>query len=209
MEIRKEYLQSYLHAIAMDQVKDDYLAQGYQVSVEEDMGRYRADLVARKNGETLVIEIKAGRMTPQRRAELQALADYVKAQGNHAFLVVFATPPKEKVIEIEGLDLLLFEHMANEAPEELTELSTHTRVDEIADVVVDTLHMRNEGVQVKGSGLVAVDLQHGSDTDQEKDQGLQGSDSFPFKFEARLGLSADGRWKIVEVVSLDIDIRSY
>ncbi|WP_338876517.1 hypothetical protein WBJ53_12795 [Spirosoma sp. SC4-14] len=49
MEIKQQYLQNYLHDIAIDQLMDDYRAKGYQVVREEKVGDYRADLVAKKS----------------------------------------------------------------------------------------------------------------------------------------------------------------
>ena len=53
MEIKKQYLQKYLHDIAVDQIAEEYQQKGYSITKEEQVGKkYRADLIARKNDET-------------------------------------------------------------------------------------------------------------------------------------------------------------
>ena len=79
MDIRRQHLQPYLHGIAVNQLADDYKTKGYTVSREEAIGgRYRADLIARKNNEVIIVEVKTGRMTPEKRVQLVKLADYVR-----------------------------------------------------------------------------------------------------------------------------------
>ncbi|MBO0952182.1 hypothetical protein [Fibrella forsythiae] len=44
-----------MHDIAVEQLMADYQAKGYQVAKEEKIGNYRADLVARKTDEVVVL----------------------------------------------------------------------------------------------------------------------------------------------------------
>lgn len=81
MEIKQQYLNKYLPSIAIDQIADEYREKGYQVSLEEEIGKkYRADLVARNDKDTIVIEVKSGQMSPERRKEIAELANYVREQ---------------------------------------------------------------------------------------------------------------------------------
>ncbi|MFN8298324.1 MAG: hypothetical protein U0T75_04395 [Chitinophagales bacterium] len=209
MEIKKKYLGKYLHDIAIDQIAEEYFQKGYQVNKEERLGKFQADLVARKGEEQIVIEVKAGKMTPDRKQKIAGLADYIRALGNYKFLVVIATPPKEKKLEIEDIDTLITNYIHYELPTELDALSTHTRPDEVFDIDIDEINISGENIFVKGDGVVSVELQFGSDVDQDKGDGFKSYDNFPFDFEITLAYNSKKELEIVEVDKFDIDTSSY
>ena len=210
MEIKKRFLQKYLHDIAIEQLAEEYQEKGYLISKEEQLGeKYRADLIARKGNETIVVEVKSGRMSPERKQKITDLANYIREQGNYKFLVVIATPPKEKKLEIVDIESLLTENMIEDFPSELDELSTHTRLKEITDVDIDEISIDGSSIFVSGDGVVSVELQFGSDGDQNTEDGIKNHDSFPFDFEITLEYNTEHKLKIVDVDKLKIDTSSY
>lgn len=210
MEIKKQYLQKYLHDIAIDQIAEEYKEKGYVVSKEEQLGKkYYADLIARKDNETIVVEVKSGKMSPERKQKISDLANYVRGQGNYKFLVVIATPPKEKKLEIIGIENLLTEYFSENLPSELDELSTHTTFDEVTDVDIDEILIDGDSILVTGDGVVSVELQLGSDGDQNADDGFTISDSFPFEFGVKLEYDIDHGLKIIDFDNLEVDTSSY
>jgi Holliday junction resolvase len=209
MEINKKYLTKYLHDIAIEQIADDYAKRGYAVAKEEKLGKFNADIVARKGEEKIVIEIKSGKMTPDRKEKLASIADYVRGLGGYKFLVVIATPPKEKRLEIEGIESIITSYILNENLSELDSLSTHTTVDEVTDVDLDEIKIVGNLIFVKGDGVVSVRLQFGSDGDQGRGDGHKTSDNFPFEFEITLEFSDDDKLRIIEVDKLEVDTSSY
>ncbi|MDR3246483.1 MAG: hypothetical protein LBT50_08635 [Prevotellaceae bacterium] len=78
-------------------------------------------------------------MTPQKREKIKHLSDYVRMQVNYKFIVAIATPPKEKTLEINNIESLLFSCVIADLPSELDKLSTHTTVDEISEVEIDEI----------------------------------------------------------------------
>jgi len=100
MEISKKYFSKYLHDIAVEQIADDYTNKGYAVSREVALGEYHADLVAKKGNEQIVIEIKSGKMTADTKSKMTGLANYVRSIGGYKFMVVVASPPKEKGLRL-------------------------------------------------------------------------------------------------------------
>ncbi|GAB4045084.1 pPIWI-associating nuclease domain-containing protein [Spirosoma litoris] len=205
MEIRQQYLQRYLHDIAIDQLVADYQAKGYQVTKEEKVGNYQADLVAKREGEVVVVEVKTGRMTAQKRRELTEIGDYVRTQKNYKFLVVIATPPKPKKIDIPNLDQLLLDHLINHFPSQLDELSSHTRIIDVSDVVVNELTVSEDGsITVKGNGIVEVELHYGSKDDQ-----TETDDTFPFDFEVILKYNLNHELFLSGVDKIDVDTSSF
>lgn len=205
MEIRQQYLQRYLHDIAIDQLVADYQAKGYQVTKEEKIGKYQADLVAKREGEVIVVEVKTGRMTAQKRRELTEIGDYVRTQKNYKFLVVIATPPKPKKIDVPNLDQLLYDYLVDHLPNQLDQLSSNTRITGVLDAVVNELTVSDDGsIVAKGSAIVEVELNYGSKDDQ-----TQTGDSFPFDFRIILKYNLSQELFLDEAENIDFDTSSF
>jgi Holliday junction resolvase len=209
MEIKRKYLQKYLHSIATEQLVAEYREKEYVVSTDEKIGKYEADIVARKGQETIVIEIKVGRLTQQKKESIAGIADYVKAQGNYKFLIVVATAPKEKKIEVSDIEQILSDYFFNEMPEELDELSTHTRLEDVADVEIDEILIDGKEIFVKGSGVFNIEIQFGSDSDQNNDLGYKSNDTIPFEFDIVVEFNDNGELEVIEVNDLIVDTSSY
>ena len=209
MEIKKKHLTKYLHDLAIEQIAEDYRSLGYTVRQEEKLGKFQADLVVSKGNENIVIEVKAGKLDSGRKEQLARLADYVKSLGNYKFQVVVATPPKDKIIEVESIEPLLNDYVLNNFPDELDELSTHTTPDEITDVDVDEIKIAKNSIEIKGTGVISVEIQFGSDGDFNRGDGWKGSDNFPFEFDLELNYNEKSELQISEVFYFKVDTSSY
>jgi hypothetical protein len=62
---------------------------------------------------------------------------------------------------------------------------------------------------VKGDGVISVELQFGSDGDQDNGDGFKNYDKFPFDFEITLSYNSKKELEITEVDKLNIDTSSY
>jgi Holliday junction resolvase len=192
MEIKKQYLQKYMHSVAIDQLADEYRSKGYKVLKGEPIGSHKADLIAVKGDEKIVVEVKAGKLTPEKKAAISAIGNYVKNNDNYKFFIVLATPPKEKKLEVSNIEDLLFQYVIDNMPHELDELSTHPRVEQIDNVEIDEIKVNPNGaILVKGNGVVSMELQFGSDADLNNDFGHKVNDSFPFQFDVVLEFDDD------------------
>lgn len=209
MEIKKKYLSKYLHETAIEQIAEEYVQKGYNVAKEENLGKFRADLIARKGDEQIVIEVKSEKMSPDRKKELSGLADYVRNLGNYKFLIVIATPPKEKKLGIDNLEQLISNYIHDNLPDSLDELSSHTRPDEVTDVDVDEINISGNLIFVKGNGVVNVELQYEPDGALNKNDGFKNYDSFPFEYEISLKYNEQKELEITEVNKLKIDTSTY
>lgn len=208
MNLNKKYTMKYLHDATIAQLADEYKAKGYEVRTEEKIGDYRADLVVRKDNEQLVIEVKTGKMSPTRRNELAGLTDYLNEIGGYKFHLVIANGPKEKEIHFEGIEEVLTKYVFTEPPHELDELSTHTRPDEIVRVQIDKISIKRSAINVVGIGVIGVELQFGSDGDQDKGDGFKTNDNFPFDFDIDLEYF-DSKWSLSSVNHFQVDTSSY
>lgn len=83
------------------QVAEEYRERGYEVvlqpkpsSLPEFLGGYRPDLLARRGGESVVVEVKAGSVPPRQRDRFRDLARAVDGQPGWRFeLVIRNLPP--------------------------------------------------------------------------------------------------------------------
>lgn len=80
---------------ALDQAKARYEADGYHVSVDERLpipGGFRADAIARRNDETVAIEVRSADLSDRDRDRLSRLAEMVSAQSGWRVDIVTYEP---------------------------------------------------------------------------------------------------------------------
>src|SRR5262245_2573648 len=124
---------------AIEQARADYGRKGYKVQTNARLGKLTADLVARRGKKTVVVEFKSGPWTRAKARSVEQLRNYAVHELGAKFLLAWAAPPRERKIEVEGLEDVLGDYISNEMPRELDRLSTHTRVDGISDVFVSSI----------------------------------------------------------------------
>lgn len=200
MEITKGHYAKYLHDIAIDQIAEDYINKGFTVNKEVPMGTYQADLVATKENQNIVVEVKSGKLTPDKKKKLADLADYVNNLGNYQFKVAIAKLPKDKELKIDNLEHILFEYFSKNAPAELNGLSKQT-LDKITDIFLNKLLVSNKTIIVEGSGIIAVRL----DLVSDNQTAFTTNENIPFDFEAHLSPNHQGNLAVDKFTHLDID----
>ncbi len=205
MEIRQKNLQEYLHDIAIDQLIDDYTSEGYTMTREEEIGPFRADLVARKGEETIVFEIKTNKLNPEKRERIEKLSDLIKELG-YKFKIILATPPQKKSIEIGSIDQMIYEAVLDGTmPDKLEALSTRTMVSNVSDVDINKVEINEQGkIAVAGDGIIEVLLQWG-----RRDDEASMNDSFPFTFTAILQWDNEGGLSLEKLTALEVDTSSF
>lgn len=210
MKIDYRYLRKYYEQMALEQITDEYRRLGYSVSREclLDGSRLRADLLADNGKEKIVVEVKTGKMNAESKKRLGELADYVNSLDGYKFRVAIVTPPRNREIFVEGLEEALCEEMERELPDDLDTLATHVRVEDVADVDVQTLTVQGNRLDCKGTGVVAVELQYGSDGDQDRDDGWKDTASFAFTFDVSL-VVGDERIDEMEINEISVDTSDF
>ncbi len=204
MQIRQEIAEKYWLRAAVEEAATKYAAQGYEVSKDALIGAMRADLLARKGDELIVVEFKMGNWSEQRTNEVRQIRNEVVHRLGGRFNLVVVTPPKEKDIEIEGIEGILHDIFLDDLGE-LDQLSTHTYVEEVSDVTITSINVEQNQTQVQGTGVVSVKLNWGSNSDRANDEGLTSYDSFPFDFSIIL----DKDLKLIEVEHIRVDTSGY
>ena len=202
MEIETRILQKYYEQAAVEQLMYEYSQKGYELLKEEHIENQCFDLVARKDCEIIVFEIKTGSWNADKRQAVENRRNYAVHKLGAKFKLVLVSLPKEPDIEIEGLEALLPDLLADHFADEFSRLATHYWVDEVSDLMIDEIHLKITETKIKGRGIVTVGFQYGSDIDYSEDNGLRWTDSFWFDFHFVL----DEKLEINRIVELEIDI---
>ncbi len=175
----------FLEAAKQAETAEALRADGFSVVQEFRVGDTLFDLVAEKGSQKLAYEFKAGKSSKTSRDGLHRLQQ-VAAQQGWQFRIVVVTPPPRVHVEVDRLQQHLLEHLMDNMPAELDQLSTHTRVCGLSDVEIFDLRMTNEEVRVSGTGSVDVEMAYGSGSDQDSGEGAILFDSYPLNFTAIL-----------------------
>lgn len=197
-------VERYLELTKIEEIASEMIKKGYNISKDHKIANLSYDLFAEKNGEKIFIEVKSGKALQNYREQIKQMASTAKKIENAAFKLVVVNPPRTKSIEIENIENILYECFIENLPNELDQLSTHTLVDDISDVEITDIRINSEGIVVSGEGLVVVNLQYGSRSDQEAENDSY-YETFPFEFKVLLSLELN----LLECKSLSVDTSSF
>jgi hypothetical protein len=201
MKIREEIARKYWEQAAVEETRLQYLEQGYEVETQALLGQHTADLVARRGKEIVVAEFKSGPWSPEKDRAVAALRNHSVHTLGAQFVMIWAPPPVERIIEVEGLEEHLCNYLMDNLPSELDELSTHTQIEEVTDVSLSSIVLGPSTMEIRGTALVGVQLVYGSESDRAHDNGAEMGDSFPFQFS--LTLNEDRGIDEVEELKVD------
>lgn len=161
---------------AIDEYAARYEQLGYHVSRDCKIGDFPVDLYVEKDGVKFAFDFKA-RVNMNIRDELESIRHLAHEQGIH-FRVVIVQVPREKYIEVEGIEDTLENWFRNSIPDVLDELSSHTMIEDVDDIVLTHVEIRNGGeMYIEGEAVIFVTLIYGKEDGDEID------DSFPFTFK--------------------------
>jgi Holliday junction resolvase len=189
----------YLEADKIEELADDLSRDGYQVEREASVGDQRFDLVARRNGELVVYEVKARSRLKESMEQLARLRAAARKAGVTSYRLVVVNPPQEVKVAIEGLDTQLLEYFLEELPTEVDQLSYETRVKRVKLFEIDSIDVRREAIRVQGRAALYVELNFRGKTDSVD---LSVDEGLGFSFDVDLG--SDLRLARVNLIKVDI-----
>lgn len=100
--------------------------------------------------------------------------------------------------EIEShIDEAFINHILSDSLDEIKELSTHQYIEEISADSLNFLDLRPDSVDVKVSGKIYVELQYGSNSDNENGDGLKMDEKYPFSAELTIDLNSFPDYKTI------------
>lgn len=203
MRIREEIVTKHWHEAAVEELTTKYAKQGYEVQRDARIGLYPADLLMKKGEELVVFAVKAGDWSIEKTKQVQTVRNEVVHHLGGKFNLVLASPPQEKLIEVEGIETILLEALLND-PQELRKLATDTTVEDVSEVVITAVTIEKNHIRAEGLGTVSVKFCWESNADNRPEGNAATVESFPFEFEILLG----GDLRIMEVSRLKIDLTS-
>lgn len=204
MLIDHDIAQRHWRAAAEEQLERQYLGQGYVVKRETKIGDFRADLIASRGKELVVVEVKTGGEEAQKAKHVTQLRNYVVHHLGGQFKLVYVAPPREISVEIEEIDKILLGLVVDD-PQGLNDLATHIHIEEVDGVEIEAVTINPSEILVTGSATVYLELQYGSDSDFDRGDGSRLNDSYPFTF--RIAIS--GKLGLIRVDELEIDTSSF
>lgn len=208
MANRDKFLARYYERATIDQLEDEYRKQGYIVQREVRLDKYRIDMVAERDGYSLYFEVKPQKMDVEARRRLEKLEELIQAKPNSRLIFVPIRYSEEKQIFFDNIEEVIHNHFTVEIPDELDELSSHTRVNSVDHVTLNAIKIYGLDIVVKCSGQVSVELQYGSDSEQEGQENIRMS--FPFEFEGTIRWDTEKNcYSISEIDGLRIHTDEY
>jgi len=184
----------YLEQAKVEELADSYREQGYDVRVEGDEHDRAFDLVARKGGRTIAVEVKAQARLKDFAGQLARLRKIAKDRGYSEFRVNVVNPPHQVSVEIQDLARQLKEYLAQHFPVD----SGRGAITGVFGIQFDELEIRRAGIQARGSGVILLTLS--SDPGKDADT-ISGEAEVSFQFDVLL----DHELRIQEVRSIRLD----
>lgn len=193
----------YLEAAKIEELQQQLETEGYRTHREADGPGARFDLIAAKGDRTTAIAVKARALLGQQTDRIRSLRERAHEEGYDEFRLVIVNPPKEKTIEIPGLEEQLFSYLLNDLPmpTNLDRLASRVAIEGIDQLEINSIEVLAREIEISGVGLLDVALEWGGGEDKD---GMTVYESFPFDFEATL----DWDWKAREV-RMNVDTSSY
>lgn len=201
MELQRDILLKYAERAAIDQLTQEYVAQGYKVLTPSRAKGIEADLIVRKGKEIIVFEVKARPWTESRRNAAVHLRDRAVRDLKAKYKIVLVTLPEEAEILLDGIEAVFSELLSEQFIDEFSRLATHFWIDEVTDTKYSLLHLRETELEITGSSTVTVGLQYGSDGDYRRGDGVRFHESFGFSFHITL----DRGMRLRQVITLELD----
>ena len=112
--------------------------------------------------------------------------------------------PDEDTIVIDNIEELLYDYLASKGiPSDLDELSTHTTIEDVERVSVNTIEISSDCIHIQCEGRVGVQL----DYDNQESDALFYM-SFPFTMKGKLEYN-DGKLEMVNMEVFETDTSEF
>lgn len=176
-----------IQKITKELVRDGFIVKN-EFSPEQD-NRLFFDLYAEKGEDKRIYELKIGKNRIQKKqfSELQSEAKRLGAK----LYIVYLEIPRSKEVNFEGLDQIIYEDLLNDFPSEIDGLSTHTTIENIEDLEINSINISDSIVKLTGSGTINVHLQLGSRSDLRNNDAVEDADSVDFFFKLSIDVTTN------------------
>lgn len=142
------------------------------------------DLFAAKGSDKRIYEFKIGKNRIQKR-QFEILQHYARQIGARLFIIYLEIPTSKEII-FDDLDDIIFDNLINDTPNELMELATHVIIEDVNNIDINSIEIKNKFISITGTGIVSIETQMGSRIDLRDDNGYIENFDFEFSFRLRL-----------------------
>ena len=147
------------------------------------------DLYAEKGEDKRIYELKIGKNRIQKK-QFEALQKEAKRLGAKLY-IVYLEVPRSNEIEFESLDQIIYEDLISDFPSEIDRLSTHSTIEEVSDIEIDSINISNGIAKLTGSGRMYIHLQFGSRSDLQNGDAAEDACSADFFFKLSVDMSSN------------------
>lgn len=175
-----------INKITKELERDGFVVEN-MAHIKENGKKCVFDLYAEKGEEKRIYELKIGKNKIQKK-RFFALQEEAKRLSAKLY-IVYLEIPRSKEIEFNELDQIIYEDIINDLPSEIDSLSTHTTIESVDNIEIDTIEITNGIAKVTGAGTINLHLQFGSKTDFKNDAGLEDIDTVDFFFKLSVNLA--------------------
>jgi hypothetical protein len=182
MRNQRKPLDYYLEQASLQRAVHRYRTEGYAVTLAPK-GRDRGfDLIARKAGKTIAVQVKATSSLKDASGEMRRLRVLADKQG-YEYRLIVAWPPRPTEVGVEGFRSALLVYLKEHFPKELLELPGRVQLDEVVEAVFDEVQVTQSGIRLKGSGVLETITDYDG---HEQHAEMDFSNDFPLRFAVTL-----------------------
>lgn len=174
---------------AIEKIKRELVKEGFVVKKDfktsED--KFPIDLYAERGEDKRIYELKIGKNRIQKKqyAMLQAEAKRLGAK----LYIVYLEVPRSKEVTFNGLDKIILEDLLDNYPFEIDGLSTHTTIESVEDVEIDTMEIASGIARITGSGSINIRLWFAPRSDIPNSKPVEDYGNVGFFFKLSISLS--------------------
>ena len=174
---------------AIEKIKRELVKEGFVVKNDfktlED--KFPIDLYAERGEDKRIYELKIGKNRIQKKqyAMLQAEAKRLGAK----LYIVYLEVPRSKEVTFNGLDKIILEDLLDNYPFEIDGLSTHTTIESVEDVEIDTMEIASGIARITGSGSINIRLWFAPRSDIPNSKPVEDYGNVGFFFKLSISLS--------------------
>jgi hypothetical protein len=203
--MRQRTAEEYLVQATIEALREEWEAKGYQVADRSALGGIDADLILRRNGETVVFEVTTSASLGRAAVSSPKVAEQVLRNPNTSYHLVVTNPPRERTIRIEDLEQVLHDYLTANPPIELTRLFPHLFVGNVERSDITSISIKHGEIQAVGSAAVTIRFDRTTgDTLANTDDGVAHA-TLPFEFDVTL----NSNLAIVKVDRLQVDTSEF
>jgi Holliday junction resolvase len=191
-----------LEAAKIEELAREFRDAGYQVVEQEGGANNGYDLVAIKDDQRIAVEVKARAALRAAAPEIRHLREEAQRTGFSEFRLVVVNPPRERTIEVAGLERALHGFLVGQSPAHIAELATVTTLDRVSVTDLEAIEVTPDGIRVIGSGVLDATLEYDG---QGSASGLSMAVEFPLRFDVTL----DHALQIVDAREIAVDTDAF